>query len=192
MKIYVYNLEGNENTNTAKFKLEGYIEDNTQILDHELEIKHNPDIENISIKAYKCRLLHNIVERYRKIPIMYLSIHYERKYAIAHLMNIYIMFDIQDDTKEIKSLDELLSTNLNGKYSVEIVTVNKSKSVSLDKYLGDDKMIEYLLLVMETDEIQEIIKEEINNLNNDRRKRFGEFMDHIPESMIEDLNIDKQ
>lgn len=185
-KYNVFQLRGINNTNKARLKLAGYITDDNQYDDEEIILDINTKattkeiMDTVFVKMYKCRMTDGFVSSHKKLPLMYASIFYQKKFVTGYLFSVYIYFDIETDTKKFKTLRALTDSELDGKYTLEIVMDKKTEVIDLDKFMGYERTIDYLLNIIQSDEIKNIIQIELKHRDEERRKQFGKLLDSRP------------
>lgn len=184
-KIIIYQMNGIKDTNKAKINVIGHslgesFEDEEIIIDKKNKGSIKQIMENVYLKMFKCRMTDEFVATQRKLPLLYASIFYERKFVTGYLFSIYVYFEIKSNTSQIKSLDSLLKTELEGKYTIEIVMDEKNEVIEIDKYYGNEEMIKNIMEIIETDELKNIIKIELKKRDEERIQRFGNLMEKRP------------
>lgn len=185
-KINIYQLEGIKDTNKTKIKIVGYINGDAHYEDEEIIIDEtNKSIikeimESVYVKMYKCRMTDDYVAKYKKLPLMYASLFYEKKFVTGYLFSIYIYFEIKTDTNKFKSLEALLNSVLEGKYSIEIVMDEKSEIIEIDSFGGYNETVNNLMEIIKTEEIGNIIKSELKKRDDERRERMGNIVENKP------------
>jgi len=171
----VYNVNGihNENSQKAIIKGAGSIKlGNGEIVKDTLINRFN--ITNIVYgEINKC----NIVDKYlltnKKLPVLYVSVVYEKPLVRDVLFTIFLYFTITDN---IKNENELINKEINGSFSVEMI-MNKSNTIidsdiSKNGYVNDDKVIENIREMIFSSEIKPIIENLIVIKDEERRKRI--------------------
>ncbi|ARF09184.1 hypothetical protein Catovirus_2_133 [Catovirus CTV1] len=184
-KINIYQLNGIKNTNKAKINMVGYsfgesYEDEEIMLDKKKKTYIKEIMENVHVKMYKCRMTDDFVSKHRKLPLLYASLFYERKFVTGFLFSVYVYFEILTDTKKIKTLDSLLKTELDGKYTIEIIMDDKTEVINMEKISDLEELVDNIMSVIETDEMKNIVKIEMNKRDEQRRERFGNFVGKKP------------
>lgn len=185
-KINIYQLKAINGTNRARITNIGYMfgspdfEDEEIIIDKTNNTNIKEIMENIYLKMYKCKMTDDFVSRHKKLPLMYASLFYQRKFVTGFLFSVYIYFEIITNTNKIQSLDSLLNTELVGKYTIEIVMDKKTEIIEMGNFLGLDETKEQLIKIIETDEMKNILKLELCKRDKERTERLGNVMDYKP------------
>jgi hypothetical protein len=75
-------------------------------------------------KMYKCNIKEYMLIGCQKIPLMYLSVSYQKKFITGFLMNIYFYFNVSDETmNEVKTDPNLyMKISLKGHFTLKIVS----------------------------------------------------------------------
>lgn len=115
-------------------------------------------------EIYKCNITDSFLMLSKKLPMMYISVIHEKPLRRILLFRVYIFFTI---TADIKSSTQMLNTNIDGNFSLEISIENTRKQLDdqIDKYPGDDQMYEKLTAFVLAPEMQELCKSLINEIN---------------------------
>lgn len=185
-KINIFQLRAIKDTNKAKILRLGYIysdtcyEDEEIIIDKEKKSTVKEIIDDIYLKMYKCRMTDKFVSTNKKLPLLYASLFYQKKFVTGYLFSIYVYFEIVTNTNKIQSLESLLNTDLIGKYTIEIVMDNRTEVIEIDNFQGYEETINQLMEIIETEEMKNIMKIELKKRNDERKERLGEIIEHKP------------
>jgi hypothetical protein len=109
----------------------------------------------------------------KKLPVLYISVVYEKPLVRDVLFTIFLYFTITDD---IKKEDELINTNINGNFSVEMI-MNKTNivldsEISNSGYVSDENVINDIKKMIFSAETTPIIQNLINIKDEERRQRI--------------------
>ena len=128
----------------------------------------------------------NIVDKYllsnKKLPVLYVSVVYEKPLVRDVLFTIFLYFTITDD---IKNENDLINTEINGQYSVEMI-VNKT-NVVLDSdinnngFTNNNEIINDIKKMIFSPETLPIIDNLIKIKDDERRQRI---LDMCPGQII--------
>lgn len=180
------------------FKLQG-IRNKSQIkVNHvqNMSLKENEYISDDLLKNYKisdlvvgeiysCNITDVFLMSSKKLPIYYVSAIYERPLRRILLFRIYLYFNIET---EINSAEQLLNEPLNGNFSLEICIDNKKKELDskLEKYLGDEKIMNKLENFTMLDEMKELLDNLVEEANLKIREEYGNDFEYeeIPKKTI--------
>lgn len=179
----VYNVNGihpdnlsNENSHRAIIKGAGNIKlGNGEIVKDTLLNRFN--ITNVVHgEINKCNIIDKYLLSNKKLPVMYVSVVYEKPLVRDVLFTIFLYFTITDD---IKNEDDLINKEINGLFSVEMM-MNKSNviidsNISNNGYISDEKVIENIKEMIFSSEIKPIIENLIVVKDEERRKRILEM-----------------
>jgi hypothetical protein len=121
----------------------------------------------------KCNIIDKYLLSNKKLPVLYVSVVYEKPLVRDVLFTIFLYFTITDD---IKNENELINKEINGLFSVEMM-MNKSNTViesdiSKNGYVNDDTVIENIKEMIFSSEIKPIIEGLITIKDEERRKRI--------------------
>lgn len=190
-KMYIFQVKALRNTNNAQLKVNGYVTEGSNFPDEKLEFGKNmmadgnkalQIMDDVYIMLYKCNLTDAYVVSHKKLPVMYASIMYQRPFTTGYLFTINVVFEIETDTEKIKTVKQLLSMNLEGKYYMEIQMDDKTEVIPLDDFPGYDEMVDNLITIIKDDAMKEIIIVQLKARDEDRKKRLGGMTDYsVPE-----------
>ena len=195
IKIGVYQMVPGKNN--AKFVEKGYVKYGKNFDDEFMNLAFLKDkttftVENNRVKYndtvyfqfYKDNLASTYISKTTKIPVFHCSIMYQKKIILGNLMNIYLYFNI-DDAKKIKSFDQLINTNLNGKYELVIEYNDRRENLPFDEFVSYEDLVLDILQLLSSDLMKEIIDSEMEKKDNDRRKQYGSIDDYdIPNKIL--------
>jgi len=124
----------------------------------------------------KCNIIDKYLLSNKKLPVMYISVVYEKPLVRDVLFTIFLYFTITDD---IKNEDDLINKEINGLFSVEMM-MNKSNviidsDISNNGYINDETVIENIKEMIFSSEIKPIIENLIVVKDEERRKRILEM-----------------
>lgn len=156
MKCGVYRVYGVKSKSLATVKPIGMIdlEVGQSVRDDVLETFNVK--ENVLVTVYKC----NIVDKYlistKKLPMMYMSVIYERPLQKILLMQLYFYFTI---TSDVKSESELINSQLEGKFSVEVMIDDNHKELdsSITSFAGFKQTVQKLKDIILSESMSDII-----------------------------------
>lgn len=185
--IIVYNVIPIDDTLTAKIKKIGSY--NTK------QRSHLPDIplkifklnENITCEILKCNITHHYMASNLKLPVIRLTVLYNRKMTVTKLMSIYVYFTIVDN---IKSMEQLLKNKHNGLFTIEadinnekivlsengMIFINETQIISkLQELINDNDMMKLIeTLRQDTEyEIQQIYGKQMRDIQEDLDRFFN-------------------
>ena len=182
-KLYIYELDGIEKTNKGQLKGAGYsfsknYQDGELLIDGKTNIKEI--MNNIYVKMYKSMMTWEFLSTNRKVPYIYGSIYYQRKFVTGHLLSVTVYFDILSDTKKIASISELLEMELDGKYYLEIEIGETKKIIDIDGIGGVDEVRDQIMMIIESDAMKKIIQSEMNKRDQERVEKYGKMVSDMP------------
>jgi hypothetical protein len=130
-------------------------------------------IKNIHGEINKCNIVDTYLMSNKKLPVLYISVVYEKPLVRDVLFTIFLYFTITDD---IKKEDELINTNINGNFSVEMI-MNKTNivldsEISNSGYVSDENVINDIKKMIFSAETTPIIQNLINIKDEERRQRI--------------------
>jgi hypothetical protein len=138
-------------------------------------IKSFEIMKNVKGEIYLCNITHVFLTSSKKLPIMYVSITNERHMRKYLLFRVYLCFTIESD---VKSVSDLITQPLDGKFSVEIAIDHTKKEMNDDisVYPGDENMYKKLTDFATADEMKTLITSLLEEI--DERLRL-EYEDEI-------------
>ena len=179
--IIVYNVMPIKNTQTAKITPIGSYNTKTR--------SHLPDIplkviklnNDIMCEILKCNITHHFMAANLKLPVIRLTVLYNRKITVTKLMSIYLYFTITD---KIKSKEQLLTNKHNGVFTIETDINNEKMILSQETEFKseDDIMNKLEALINDTD-----MKELIGTLKNDTEVEIREIYSKQWKDIQEDI-----
>lgn len=180
----VYNIIGIPNENKIKIKPIGNIrfEKETDSVKDEL-------IDRFQIRKstfgeiYKCNIIDEYLISKNSQPMYSLRVVYEKMMFCSMMFNVILKFNIED---KIESENELLTKEINGKYSFELnspegtdVLTKLSERYNETGFVGKAKTIEFMKeFIMSEDALEMILKMSIDKekeRNEQMKKTLGEF-----------------
>jgi hypothetical protein len=152
-----------EHINNISLKKDQYIED---ILVDECKV-----MKDVYSEVYQCNITDLFLMTSKKLPVFYTSVMYERPFKKVLLFRIYLFFTIESD---IKDIDQLLSKQITGKFSFELLINNQKKEIDGDIgiFPGEKKMKKKILNFTKTNEMKELIKTLMEEVNDKLREQY--------------------
>ena len=142
-------------------------------------------MEGIIGEIYSCNITHIYLMESHKLPMLYISVIYERPLRRILLFRVYLYFTIEDN---IPSVKHLLNNEINGYFSLEINIENEKKEIEkkITKYLGDEKMVDKLKNFTLKEEMKELIKNLVMEANQKLREEYSKEFEfyEIPKNTI--------
>lgn len=175
-------------------KCAGHVYEGNKINDEPLKCTHkNKCLKDGNINEYTHNISRELFVRFyrsvftdthllnnKTLPVIYCSVFHSNKVIVELLMNIFIEFTIEED---IKSEKQLINNSIRGKYKITIMTQSKTeskgddktKTLEIDEYLSNTKMIDTLKILVETDDMMNIIKDIIEEKRQEKIDKYGGF-----------------
>jgi hypothetical protein len=173
IKRGIYNLFGINDEHKVVIKGSGMID-----LGHE-ESVCDAMIERFTIspnvfgELYKCNIVDSFLMSSKKQPLMYIAVVYEKPLVRSVLFSLFLYFTI---TSEIKSQDQLVGTELEGSFTIELILDKETKvldtTFSEKGYPGKAKTIDNLKTMVMSSDLQPIIQNIIKKKNDERREHY--------------------
>lgn len=180
----VYNIVGVLGENKIKIKPIGNIR-----FEKETDSVKDEMIDRFEIRKstfgeiYKCNILDDYLISKNSQPMYSLRVVYEKMMYCSMMFNVILKFNIDD---KIENEQELLSKEINGKYSFELnspdgtdVLTKLSEKYNLTGFTGKAKTIEFMKeFIMSEDALEMILKmsiEKEKERNEQMKQSFGEF-----------------
>ncbi len=202
VKIVLYQLKPFEQQ--IQFKPIGYILENEQVKDEPLPVETINNKESNSIYLFEdihaVFFKNNVPITYiiatKKLPVIYTTINYYKRFITGSLFTLALMFEITEDTKQFKTVRHLLGSKVYGKYYYELKIENEDKekcktiTFELDKFKSIKDCIETMKTMVKSDMVKEIAKEQMKERDAERAKKLGNIeLYTIPdESKIKNFN----
>ena len=121
----------------------------------------------------KCNIIDKYLSSNKKLPILYITVVYEKPLVRDVLFTIFLYFTITDD---VKNENELINAELNGTFSIEMIMNNSNividSDISTNGYISDDKVIENIKEMIFSQETKPIIDNLIVSKDKERRERI--------------------
>jgi hypothetical protein len=157
----IYTLNGVKDRSAIKIKhLEtGTLDTGQQVRDtsvHKYEIA-----PHIFAEIFACNITDVSLMKSKKQPVLYVTIAMIKPLKQAILCNVLLMFTI---TQEISSKKQFLNSDLAGKFTLEVLMDGNSQVLddSIEKFPGNQKIIEKLENLTKTDGMVQILTELAN------------------------------
>ncbi len=191
VKRYIYQIKPTYSSNQIEFKPIGYIIQGEKIKNELIELdksifeegqnytKDRFNIYEVYIQFYKYNYVDYELVTSKNYHILLGSVMYNRKLIIGNLCNFMLDFDITEDTTNINSFNELVSSRLNGEVKLRLFLDNKNETFDIEvKNLND--AIKKIINITTTDNMKNIINTELAKRDAERIKRLGEIDYKIP------------
>ena len=173
----IFNLNGVKNQSKIKITHT----ENVNLKPHEYvgdtPVESVEIMKNVKGEIYKCNITHFFLLSSKKLPMMYISVIYERPLRRILLFRVYLCFTIES---EVKSIKDLLNNPLDGHFSLEISIDNQRKEID-DKipfYPGEEKICKKLVNFSTVDEMKELILDLVDEVNEKFRKEYEKEMEY--------------
>jgi hypothetical protein len=174
-----------------------YIKKDSQLHDDQLEIETTPEMKEkigentlllgtvnsyVMIGKYcACNIPGSYLLENNRIPIYYLSIIYNRQFITGCLFNIFLYFDIDEDTKKrLDTPQKYYKALMNGKFVVKFVPLDDDFLGKIRPFIEREYMIKY------NDALEKCVSEE------EKTKMMEKIIDVIDNEMNEFTKILKE
>ncbi len=168
------------------------------IINHKENIypKEGEKINDIVIDKYKivedvygeinaCNLTDAYLLSSKTLPVLYLSVMYQKSFRNVLLYRIYLYFTIEDD---IKSCKDLIGNPISGKFSLKIFINNKEQLIDSDIgiYIGNEAMYKKLIHFTVVNEMKEIISVMVEEIQQKFSEMYKDEMNsfEVPENIV--------
>lgn len=122
-------------------------------------------------RMYKCNISDSYLMSTKKLPIMYISVIYEKPLRNFQLFRVYLCFTIDKDIKKIK---ELLDEEIEGKFTIELDIDGQRKVIDEIKAYPTDKNIKNKLnKFVQNKDMLEMIESMIGDVNKKLEEEFS-------------------
>lgn len=193
--IPVFHLKP-ESSSRVKSILTMYATDEERLCDDQLSIETPENIKQqigdntlllgqmnsyvIVGKYCACNIPGDYLVNNSKIPVYYLSIIYNKQFVTGALFNIFVYFEMSDETK--KKLNEpkkYYKAFMNGKFTLQVVPSDDNFMDKVKEYVEKDVLLKYQKEIddCKEDEEKDKIMEKIINEINGEIKSYCEFME---------------
>jgi hypothetical protein len=188
-KMYVFQVKALKDTNKINLKVSGYVEQGDDFDDEKIDVvkdimngdeKSIEIIEYVTVKFNKPNITDAFIVSNKKLPVLYASVVYNKPMVMGVLFNITIFFEITGDTMTIKSIDQLLSMEIEGKFTVEILLDEKKEVIPMDKFSGYPETIKNIISLLKTESMIEIVKSQLKKRDEERIARLGSIANFKP------------
>jgi len=184
--VGIYNVYGiqNESKIVINHKENVYPKENEKINDI-LCISKYKIIDDVYGEIYACNLTDSFLLSTKTLPVLYVSVTYQRALRCVLLYRIYLYFSIEDD---IKSSEELIGSPINGKFSMKIFMNGSEQPIgnNIDSYVGNEEIYNKFKTFTTADEMKELttvmveeILEKFSEMYKDERNSF-----EVPSNII--------
>ncbi len=180
------------------YNVYGIKDERRVIIDHKENIypKDGEKINDVLIDKYTviddvygeinaCNLTDAYLISSKTLPVLYLSVTYQKSFRCVLLYRIYLYFTIED---EIKSCKELIGNPINGKFSLKIFINNKEQLIDSDigVYIGNDGMYNKLRHFTVVNEMKEIISVMVEEIQQKFSEMYKDEMNsfEVPDNII--------
>lgn len=184
-KYVIYQVNQIHNTNLAKLKQTGYILSTDELYDQQLPINFNqhknastyPINDEVFIKFFKCNNTSFFIMKNTKLPIYSASLYYQKKFITGYLMTIFLYFVIKSDLNNIKSFEQLLNTELDGQYILEVEIDDKViYTQNIDSISNDDNVFSIFMNFISNN--NSLIHDEMKKRDIERKNKYGQFINY--------------
>lgn len=188
-KIFLFQVKGLKDTSKAMIKAIGYADETSEHVDERMDVvkdimngdeKSVEIIDNVTIKFNKPNITQTFILANKKLPVMYASVVYNKPLVTGVLFNITMFFEITSDTQKIKSFDQLLQTELEGKFTTNILMDDKAEVIEMDKFSGYPKTVKNIINILKSESMVEIVKAQLKKRDEERIARLGSLADFKP------------
>jgi hypothetical protein len=188
-RMYIYQVKAIKNTNKVNIKMSGFINDGDEFNDENIDVvkdimdgdeKSVQIVEFVHARFNKPNISSVFLLSNKKLPVLYASLIYQKPLVMGVLFNMTIFFEITSDTLKIDSIDQLLDTELEGKFTTDIMMDEKIETMPMEKFSGYPETIKNILSLLKSETMIEIIKQQLNKRDEERRERYGCLSDYRP------------
>lgn len=171
--VGIYNVYGiqDESKIIINQKEVVYPKENETIND--IFIKEFPIMENIKGKIYACNITDSLLMTSKTLPLMYITVVYEKRLFTVGLYKMYLSFDITDN---IQSEKELLNSPINGKFKFDLILNNKIQTIdnNIPVFIGNDATYEKFINFTTADAMKDMINVMIIEIDESMREKYND------------------
>ena len=188
-KSVIFQVKGIPDSNKAHLKAIGFIEDGQEFNDEKIDVvkdimggdeKSIELMNTVTVKFNKPNITQEFLMSNKRLPVLYASVVYTKPLLTGVLFNITIFFDITTNTTNIKSLEQLITMDLEGKYSTDILMDDNKESMPMEKFSGYPKTVKNILTLLKTEPMLEIVRSQLKKRDQERIERYGTPADFVP------------
>lgn len=130
-------------------------------------------LKNVTGEIFRCNLTHTFVQSTKKIPMFYVVARYSSKMTVTELFKIFLYFQIEDD---VISSDQLLNSELNGRYILEMNIKNNTQVLdnNFGVFKGNKNIKNKLMQITKQIKIIEIVKTMMNESDLHKIQNMGD------------------
>lgn len=137
---------------------------------------------NVFGEIYKCNIIDAYLMSTKKLPMMYVTVVYEKPLVRSVLFTIFIYFTIKSN---ITGEKDLIGTEIEGEFTVELILEQQNKILDTEfasnGYPGKTQTINNLKTLVLSSDLQPIIQNIIDKRNEERKNKYFEM---FPESNL--------
>lgn len=147
-------------------------------------------IPHVFGEIFQCNITDVYLVSTKKLPVMYVSVIYEKSIRRVLLFRIFLYVTLQ---QEVKSSEELFNSLLKGKYILEIHIDNAKKD--LDDFIvtfpGQEKMVKKLIDFTKADTMKELIISLVEEVKQKISLQYAEELEYFkpPKNVISLKNL---
>lgn len=182
-RFVVYEPKPVTRTSTLRFKPLGYVLENDKVTDELYEFNGKKTYtfdgrDDVYARIYRSHLTDMFIIGTTKFPVMYLSINYQQKLVMGNLFNVTLYFEMLSDPKSFKNFRQFITSELYGKFYLEIGEGPDMKKIDLPNFPGYEKMCTTMIDLIRQEDFSERIDKEMEKRRESRREQMG-AMDEI-------------
>lgn len=171
--VGIYNVYGikDESKIMIDFKELVYPKENETIND--IFIKEYIIMENVKGKIYACNVTDTLLMSSKTLPLMYVTVAYEKKLFSVGLYKMYLSFDITDN---IQSEKELIGSPINGKFKLDLILNNKIQTIdnNIPIFKGNETTYEKFFDFTIADGMKEMLNVMIEEIDESMREKYND------------------
>jgi hypothetical protein len=152
----IFCLEGVQNKNAVRVKHLGNVELKSGEMIRDTCLKKIELYNKISAYVMACNISHTAIISSKKQPLLSICIVKDRPLKSIKLFRLFLFFTNQT---EVKSAEEFLKKKLYGKFTMEAEIDGHTKEIDFDieKFPGNEELINNIENFLKTDEMKELI-----------------------------------
>lgn len=188
-KMLIFQAKAIKNTNRINIRNVGFAFEGKEFDDEKIDVvkdimngdeKSIEIIENVQAKFFKANFTNNYLTTHKRLPVMYASVIYNRPLLMGVLFNMTLYFEISNDTNKIKSYEQLVTMNIDGKFTMEISMDEKKELIPVESFSGYSETVKNILTLLRTKDMVDIINFQLKKRHQERIARFGNPADYKP------------
>ncbi|MBA42944.1 MAG: hypothetical protein CMF62_02905 [Magnetococcales bacterium] len=192
--IGIYTIKGVNGKSAVKVKhLETFVmKEDDKVRDSLVDSFFIMQERQIYVEVFACNITSEYLMSSKKQPVYSFVVYYYKQLLKVELFRIYLNFEL---TEDIKSEEELLNNDINGKFITEIMIEGKTKTLdkNIDVFEGDENIIKTFKSFLKTKAMKSMLIKLADDTDSKREKYYGlDYSNAKPPEITFSLRKDKK